>query len=332
MGRPTHAIVVAKRRAMRQDACSTLLAIMKPSGSINLNALQTFYFVAKHGGISAARGQMPYGLTDAAIRAQLKQLQSDARCLLIGRDPFHLTAAGETLLSFIEPFFAQLDAVIARLETADLEILRVGGTRVVFRSHFPRLLEVLRPQFLHLTCVMREGLRPEVNEWFARRAIDLAITVLEGPTPAGCQSELLMRLPMELLVHRKSRVTSLASLLKPRRIELPLVTPFREDHVTRAFHRGMVEQGVEWTSLHEVASLDVISELVAAGVGAGLSLAVPGRVLPPEVRALPLADLPLIDVGLIWRPGRSRALAAMLAGIRLLAAQVAPPPKPKKLS
>jgi hypothetical protein len=71
-----------------------------------------------------------------------------------------------------------------------------------------------------------------------------------------------------------------------------------------------------------VDSLDVISELVASEAGAGVSLAVPGRVLPRNVRAMPLPQLPLIDVGLLWRPSRSAALGAMLTEIRLLAAQL----------
>jgi len=300
---------------------------MKLPLQLNLNALHTFYQVAKHGGIGAARDHMPYGLTDAAIRAQLKQLQAGANISLIGSNPFHLTPAGRSLFTFIEPFLEQLALVIARLQAADLEILRVGGTRVVFRAHFPRLLEALRPKFPHLTCVMREGLRSQVNEWFAKREIDLAITVLEGPAPPGCKSELLMRLPMELLVHRHSQIRSLARLLRPGRIDLPLITPFREDNVTCAFHRGMAEHGIEWTTLHEVASLDVISELVASEAGAGLSLAVPGRTLPSTVRALPLPHLPLIDVGLIWRPSRSAALDAMLTEIRLLAAKLARSPR-----
>ena len=58
----------------------------------------------------------------------------------------------------------------------------------------------------------------------ARQEIDLALTLLSERPPAGFQTLLLLRLPLMLIVPRKSRWQSADDLWKLDRIDEPLIT------------------------------------------------------------------------------------------------------------
>ena len=62
---------------------------------MNIHHLELFYYVAKHEGISGAVRNMPYGIQQPAVSAQVIQLENDLGITLFQRRPFELTAAGE---------------------------------------------------------------------------------------------------------------------------------------------------------------------------------------------------------------------------------------------
>ena len=72
---------------------------------MNIHHLELFYYVAKHGGVSAASRRIPYGIQQPAISAQIIQLEVNLGATLFHRRPFKLSKAGETLYRFIDPFF-----------------------------------------------------------------------------------------------------------------------------------------------------------------------------------------------------------------------------------
>jgi DNA-binding transcriptional LysR family regulator len=43
---------------------------------MNVHHLELFYYVARHGGVSAAARAMPYGIQQPAISAQILQLEA----------------------------------------------------------------------------------------------------------------------------------------------------------------------------------------------------------------------------------------------------------------
>jgi DNA-binding transcriptional LysR family regulator len=69
---------------------------------MNVHHLELFYYVARHGGISAAARQIPYGIQQPAISLQIMQLEDALATTLFHRRPFQLTPTGETLFRFIE--------------------------------------------------------------------------------------------------------------------------------------------------------------------------------------------------------------------------------------
>ena len=81
--------------------------IERAAGIMNVHHLELFYFVAKHGGIMPAVRNIPYGIQQPAVSAQVAQLEEFLGVTLFQRRPFALTPAGEKLFQFIAPFFFQ---------------------------------------------------------------------------------------------------------------------------------------------------------------------------------------------------------------------------------
>lgn len=64
---------------------------------MNVHHLELFYYVARHGGISQAVRNMPYGIQQPAMSGQIIHLEEFLGVTLFQRRPFQLTAAGEDL-------------------------------------------------------------------------------------------------------------------------------------------------------------------------------------------------------------------------------------------
>ena len=83
---------------------------------MNIHHLELFYYVARHGGITEAVRNIPYGIQQPAVSGQVAQLEEYLGVTLFQRRPFAVTPAGRKLYQFIEPFFAHLDRVAGELQ------------------------------------------------------------------------------------------------------------------------------------------------------------------------------------------------------------------------
>ena len=59
---------------------------------MNIHHLELFYYVAKHEGISGAVRNMPYGIQQPAVSAQVIQLENDLGITLFQRRPFEFSS------------------------------------------------------------------------------------------------------------------------------------------------------------------------------------------------------------------------------------------------
>ena len=59
---------------------------------------------------------IPYGIQQPAVSGQVAQLEQFLGVTLFQRRPFALTAEGEKLYKFIQPFFSNLDKVATELQ------------------------------------------------------------------------------------------------------------------------------------------------------------------------------------------------------------------------
>ena len=274
---------------------------------MNVHHLELFYYVAKHGGIMPAVRNIPYGIQQPAVSAQVSQLEEFFGVTLFQRRPFALTPEGEKLFEFIKPFFANLDKMATELQGGQLRNVRIGASTIVLRDHLPGLLQGVRKKFPGLKLSLREGYRAHLENLLMRDEIDLAVTLIEKNPPSGFNSLTLLELPMVLLVEKNSPIKSAEELWKRDRIEEQLICLPVSESLTKNFLHRLGELDVDWFPSIEASSVDLVETYVASGLGIGMSVAVPKKALSPNVRALPLPGFPSVVIGVLWR-GRTTPL------------------------
>jgi DNA-binding transcriptional LysR family regulator len=274
---------------------------------MNIHHLELFYYVARHGGIMPAVRNIPYGIQQPAVSAQVAQLEEFLGVTLFQRRPFALTPAGEKLFKFIAPFFSNLDKVAGELQGGQARHFRLGASTIVLRDHLPQLLTGVKKKFPGVKISLREGYAARLGELLAKDEVDMVITLVDRKPPAGFQSVVLLELPMILLVLETSKLKSAEELWQRDKINEPLICLPAQELLTKMFQAKLAELESEWFPTIEASSTDLIETYVAGGLGIGLSVAVPKKKLPENVRVLPLKDFPPVLIGVLWR-GKSTPL------------------------
>ncbi len=267
---------------------------------MNVHHLELFYYVARHGGIMPAVRNIPYGIQQPAVSAQVAQLEEFLGVKLFHRRPFSLTPEGGKLYEFIQPFFSNLDKVAGELQGGQARHIRIGASTIILRDHVPRLLQGVRKKFPGLKVSLREGFPAHLYELLEKDEIDLAITLMEKKDPPGFQSLTLLELPLVLLVGKNSRVKSAAELWQRDRIDESLICLPPAETLSRNFLNQLNRLGVDWFPSIEASSTDLIETYVSKGLGIGLSVAIPKKTLPASVRVLPLPGFAPIKIGALW--------------------------------
>jgi DNA-binding transcriptional LysR family regulator len=268
---------------------------------MNVHHLELFYYVAKHGGIMPAVRNIPYGIQQPVVSAQVAQLEEFLGVTLFQRRPFALTPAVEKLYEFIAPFFSNLDNVAGELQGGQARHFRLGASTIVLRDHLPQLLQGVKKKFPGVRISLREGYAARLVELLAKDEVDMVITLVDRKPPAGFQSVVLLELPMILLVPKMSKLKSAEELWQRDKINEPLICLPAQELLTKMFQAKLAELEAEWFPTIEASSTDLIETYVAGGLGLGLSVAVPQKKLPENVRVLPLKGFPPVLIGVLWR-------------------------------
>jgi DNA-binding transcriptional LysR family regulator len=269
---------------------------------MNIHHLELFYYVARHGGISDAVRNMPYGIQQPAMSSQIIQLEEMLGLTLFQRRPFQLLPAGAELYQFIRPFFDNLDGMEEKLRSGGkFQHIRIGAAEIILRDHLPVPLQNLKKKFPSLKVTLRSGYIPEIEGWFQKQEIDFAVTLLEGKPPAGFNATPLVKIPLGLLVPKASRLRTAEELWKRDRIEETLISLPGNEPIARNFQAGLAKLGVDWFPGIEVSSLDVLETYVRNGYGLGLTVIVPKAAPGDGVRLLPLPDFEPVTIGALWQ-------------------------------
>ena len=267
---------------------------------MNIHHLELFYHVTRHGGISAAVRHMPYGIQQPAVSSQIRLLEEDLGVKLFERSPFKLTKAGQELDEFVRPFFDNLGPVAARLRTKPTPQLRIGASELLLRDHLPAVIQQVRQSHPELRLALRSGFQAELETSLRDREIDLAVIPLRGKLPAQIRCLKLLRLPLVLLVNKKSKIKSAAELWAQRKpAELLICLPPTES-ISQVFQSGLKKLGVVWPLAIEASSMELVTQYVANGDGVGVNIFIPEVVQHPRVRVLPLADFAQVEVAAMW--------------------------------
>lgn len=278
---------------------------------MNIHHLELFYYVAKHGGISEAVRNMPYGIQQPAISGQVIQLEEFLGVTLFHRRPFSLTPPGRELFDFIKPFFDNLTPMAEKLQGGISQHLRIAASEIMLRDHLPPMLQELQQQFPKLKVTLREGYDPEVINWLQQQEIDLAVCLLGARPPAGINVIPMFKMPLVLLVPKRSKLASAQELWQRDRIEDSLITVPSNEPIRRAFQEGLARLKVDWFSGIEVSTVEMVQTYVANGYGIGVTVRVPKMKYHPQVRLLPLEGFEAVTFGVLWQGRRTVLLEAL---------------------
>ena len=290
---------------------------------MNVHHLELFYYVARHGGIMPAVRNIPYGIQQPAVSAQVAQLEEFLGVTLFQRRPFSLTPAGEKLYGFIQPFFSNLGKVADELRGGQVRHVHIGASTIILRDHVPGLLRGVQRKFPGLKVALREGYPSQLEELLQNEEIDLAVTLIERKSAPGIRTLALLELPLVLLVEAGSPVTAAEQLWKRDKIGEPLICLPPGAPICKNFQQKLGELGVDWFPSIEASSVDLVEAYVANGLGIGVSVAIPKKTLPSNVRALPLRGFPPVVIGALWRGRTTPLLQAFLEEMKLRAKQLA---------
>jgi DNA-binding transcriptional LysR family regulator len=286
---------------------------------MNIHHLELFYYVARHGGITEAVRNIPYGIQQPAVSGQVAQLEEYLGVTLFQRRPFALTPAGEKLQLFIQPFFANLDSIASELQGGKARHIRIGASTIILRDHLPDVFQNVRQRFPNLKISLREGYPQEFEQLLQKEELDLAVTAIEKKPAPGLHSVALVELPLVLLVEKGSRISAANQLWERDKIEEPLICLPPAEAICKNFQQGLVRLGVDWFPGMEVSSISLIETYVSGGFGIGVSVHVPQAKLAPNVRMVPLPDFAPVIVGVLWRGKTSSLLQAFLDEFQLRA-------------
>jgi DNA-binding transcriptional LysR family regulator len=290
---------------------------------MNIHHLELFYYVARHGGIMPAVRNIPYGIQQPAVSAQVAQLEEFLGVTLFQRRPFALTPAGEKLYAFIQPFFSNLDKVASEFQGGQARHVRIGASTIILRDHLPGLLRGVQKKFPGLKVTLREGYPAQLEALLQKEEIDLAVTLIEKPSGPGIHTLALLELPVVLLLEAGSPVTAAEQLWKRDRIDERLICLPPDAPLCKNFQKKLGELGVDWFPGIEASSVDLVESYVANGLGIGLSVAIPKKALPSSVRALPLPGFPPVVIGAMWRGRTTPLRQAFLEEMKSRAKQLA---------
>ena len=288
---------------------------------MNPHQLELFYHVAKFKGVSRAARQMPYGIQQPSVSAQVNALERDLGVTLYERRPFKLTPAGEELFKFIEPFFGRIAEVREKLQGAAR--IRIGASPILFRDYLPPVIESLRKQFPGLNMILRALNQPELIESLERDELDVIISLIPEKLSSSLRTVEIIALPLILLAPKTSKIKSASELWGDGRILQPLISLAPNELICQQFQQMLGKLGVSWLPRIEMDSLDLIEKYVEAGYGLGLSVRLPEKKVSSKIRVIELPDFPPVTLGVLYRTQSNsddRVRCAFLEEVRKQAA------------
>jgi DNA-binding transcriptional LysR family regulator len=290
---------------------------------MNIHHLELFYYVARHGGISEAVRNMPYGIQQPAISGQVIQLEESLGLPLFHRRPFALTPAGQELYDFIRPFFENVMPMAEKLRGGISQHLRIAAAEIVLRDHLPEILHSLHERFPKLKVTLREGYHPQVLDWLQQQDIDVSLGLIPNKPPTGIACLSFFKLPLVLLVPKSSKLKSAEELWSRDRIEETLISVPSNEPISHAFQEGLAKLKVDWFNGIEVSTVDLVQTYVRHGYGFGVTVGIPKMKFHPQIRVLPLPGFRRVTFGILWQGRRTPIIDGLIkaveaASLRLL--------------
>ena len=289
---------------------------------MNIHHLELFYYVARHGGVSAAARHIPYGIQQPAISAQVIQLEDDLGVTLFQRRPFELTKAGRELFRYVEPFFSEMAEVGTRLRGGRVVRLRIGAPEAVQHNYMPALLHAMRKRIPALVFTLTTGAQDSFEEAILAQEMDVAFAAIHRKPRTSIKHREFLKVPLMLVVREGSWIKNADQLWKLDRIEEPLLAVPPHEPVSSIFHEELRRRKIEWYPSLELASLDLVCRYVAEGFGVGLTVGQKDVAPPKGTRHVPLPGFPVVPFVALWQGKANPLIETMLAEAQQIAAKL----------
>jgi DNA-binding transcriptional LysR family regulator len=271
---------------------------------------QLAYFVAVVDEAHFTRAAQRLRIAQPAVSQQIQRLEAELGERLLHRDrrTVTLTPAGEALLPHARAALAQVEhgrqAVVAvrGLVTGHL---RVGLVMPLPDRRVVRAIGAFGRRYPGIELTLVEDETDGLLDGLAAGELQAAFIGL-GPgqePPAGVEAVVVAREPAVLAVHPRHRLAARTSVPLGVLRDEPVVTLVRASRLRGVLESACRQAGFAPRIVAETSDLNVMVELVAAGVGVAL-MPRSGRDNATGVVAVPVTH-PAIDrhIVLVWRPG-----------------------------
>jgi len=265
---------------------------------MELHQLEQFVAVVDQGSFSAAAEHLR--VVQSAVSKTIRELERALGVRLLERSPgsrhLALTSSGEILLPEAREILDRARVtreVVAASGRAPVGRMSIGTMTILGPIRLPDLLVAYRAEApaVDVQLHVRPRGSADLLNGVVTGEFDLAFLATGGPIPEGIRTITVAKLPLRLLVpigHRlaDSADVTLADVADERWIDSP--RGYGNRQVTDAAFSGL---GLSRSIGIEVYEIQLLPDLVAAGLGVGLY---PGT--PPTLEGL--VSLPLRDPGL----------------------------------
>ncbi|MEY2541383.1 MAG: LysR family transcriptional regulator, positive regulator for ilvC [Verrucomicrobiota bacterium] len=262
---------------------------------------------------------MPYGIQQPAISGQILQLERTIGTKLFHRRPFGLTPAGAKLHSEIEHFFAGLRELPDQILGHAKQHLRLAAPAAIQRDYLPGILKEYKRHSRDFALTLYDANQATAEELLRKHEIDIAITELEGRPAKFVKSCMLVRLPLVLVVSKRTAGHSLADFFHNRTPTESLISLPQDEVISKLFHSGLKKLGLGWTPTIEVSTLELIDTYASLGFGVGVSVAIPRAGRKSDLRVVPLLRFPPLNIAALWAGDLPEPAATFLTDVKKLA-------------
>ncbi|GLH99485.1 LysR family transcriptional regulator [Phytohabitans aurantiacus] len=259
---------------------------------MQIQSLEVFHAVARHGSITVAARALRY--TQSAVSRQIAALEAETGARLFDRLPrgVALTEEGRCLLG-------HADAVLDRLATAQRDLaalrglgagrLRVGAFPTAVAALVPRALSAFRAEYPEVTLSLVEGRTPQLLERLADGDADVAVVSAPPDQPLDGSRFALRHLLDERLLVAVPRTHRLARRRTVRLTELTgesfvVGSATAEETLLRATLPSGFQPRIDIVAAEWTGKLGC----VAAGLGVALVPALAIRATPADLALLRL--------------------------------------------
>jgi len=239
------------------------------SRAIDLRELRYFQSVARTGNFSRAARELNIGQPNVTHQVQKLEQELGTQLLIRHGRGVTLTQAGSCLMDRIDIIMGLLDAPIEQAaapeQTPGRLSLALPAETVPLLA--PRLVEVCRTRWPHVTLAIREGSSASLEEWVLGRRVDVAV-LQDPPVLDELDIEPVLTERLGLVAGVRSFAPEDTGPIRVRQLAgLRLILPHPRHWIRRLVDNAAFRRGVVLTDVQEADGVPLAKEMVRNGLG-----------------------------------------------------------------